>query len=402
MHCGGATRRVRRALRVGVATPFQHTIRSIERGRGRPWLVAAGALALAAAWTVWVATASLPVHQSSASGRIESDAQSRPIQAPVSGAVVASQLVVGMRVAAGDELVELDSTPLQLELAERRAHLTGLEAVAATLDRTAASESQVVSQIEREGQLAVREAMNSLDGARSDVDLAKRESERAEALAREGLSSESDLDSAKTRSAALGATASAMRTHVDRLRAATQLQIGERSVKVQELDRERAAARSAVEVERSAIARLEHEIARRSVRAPVAGVIGAIGAVTQSSFLREGSEVAVLVPEGHLRAVAMFRSSSAGRLRAGQPVLLRFPAYPWTVYGSRHGRVARVASEAVDHMLRVEIELVASEPSAIPIQHGLEITAAVTIETISPARLLLRHAGAWLDSADGS
>ena len=386
-----------------MATPFQHTIRSIERGRGRrPWLVAAGALALSAAWGVWFATASLPVHQSSVGGRIESDAQSRPIQAPVSGAIVASHVLVGARVAAGDVLVELDATPLRLELAERRARLAGLEAVAATLDRTAASESAVVSEIEREGKLAVRETMSSLDGARSDVDLANRESERAAALAREGLSSESDLDSAKSRSAALGAAASALRTRVDRLRAATRLQVVERAVKLRELDRERTAAHSAVEVERSAIERLEHEIARRTVRAPVAGVIGSVGLVTPGSFLREGSEVAVLVPDGHLRAVAVFRSSAAGRLRAGQEVLLRFPAYPWTVYGSRHGRVARVASEPVDHLLRVDIELVAGESSTIPIQHGLEISAEVTIETISPARLLLRHAGAWLDAADGS
>ena len=88
---------------------------------------------------------------------------------------------------------------------------------------------------------------------------------------------------------------------------------------------------------------------------PVAGAIGSVGAVQVGSHLSEGDEIAVLVPAGAPRAVVRFDATAGGRLRPGQPVVLRFPAYPWTAYGVRRGRVVRVASELVADLLRIEI-----------------------------------------------
>jgi multidrug resistance efflux pump len=380
-----------------MATPFRQTLRALERGRHRPWLVVGGALAIVAAWLAWFVAAEVEVTDASTSGRVESDAEARSIQAPVAGTVVAHHLEVGTRVTAGQPMLELDAAPLRLERDERAARLAGLEAEAARLAEQLDGERAVVAQLEREGSLAVREAESSLRGARAGVDLASSEASRAAELHREGASSQSELERATARSATAGADLDALRLRVDRLRAAGRLRTDERRIRVGELERLRDAAVAAVAVERSAIARLEHEIERRVVRSPADGVIGAVAPARVGSYLAEGDPVATLVPDGELRAVARFPASAAGRLRPGQAVVLRFPAYPWTAYGSRRGVVVRVASELSGELLAAEIDLAPDPASTIPLAHGLELTAEVTTERLSPARLLLRNAGALLD-----
>ncbi|HEU5059606.1 MAG TPA: HlyD family efflux transporter periplasmic adaptor subunit [Kofleriaceae bacterium] len=379
-----------------MATPFRHTIRALERGRARPWLVAGGALALVAAWLIWFFLAEVPIYQSSLGGRIESDAEARPIEAPVAGTIVGYHLAVDRRVGPGEILVELDATPIRLELAEVRARLTGLEAEMRTLEATRDSQQALIAELEQEGRLAVREAETSLRGLRADAELARRESERAAELHRDGLSSQSELDQATARRTQSGATVEALGVRVNRLRTSGRLQLDERRVRLSEVEREIAVVTGSMDLARGAIARLEHEIERRTIRAPLAGTIGSLGSARVGSYLSEGDDIAVLVPDGSLRAVCSFSAASAGRLHAGQPVVLRFPAFPWTAYGSRRGRVARVASEARDERLRVDIEIVDDPASRIALEHGQEVVAEVQTEVVSPALLLLRNAGVLL------
>lgn len=379
-----------------MATSFRHTIRSLERGRGRPWLVAGAALLLLGGWLCWFLLADVPIYQSSLGGRIESDAEARPIEAPVAGTIVAYHLSVDRRVRPGEVLVELDATPIRLELDEVRARLAGLEGEMRTLEQTRANQRALIAELDQEGKLAVREAETSLRGVRADAELARRESERTVELHKGGLSSESDLDQAAARQASSGANVEALGVRVNRLRASGRLQLEERRVRLTEVERDIAVVSGSMDLAKSSIARLEHEIERRTIRAPLAGTIGSLGPARVGSYLAEGDDIAVLVPDGSLRAVCAFPSSSAGRLHAGQPVVLRFPAYPWTAYGSRRGRVGRVASEPRDQRLRVDIEIEPDPATRIRLEHGQEVVAEVRTETVSPAMLLLRNAGVLL------
>jgi membrane fusion protein (multidrug efflux system) len=381
-------------------TSFRHTIRSLERGRRRPWIVIATALAVLGAWVAWFLFARVPVYQTNISGRIESDAQAHPLESPLAGIVVSNGLRVSMRVAAGDPLIELDASSLRLELDGLRARTSSLEKELEAIDRTQAVERSFIAELENEGDLAVREAKTSLRGVKADRRLAARERKRAALLRRAGVSSESDLERASAHLSTSSADVDALGLRVNRLRSTGRLQLGERQVRLAELERDRAVVTGSVDATRTSIASLQHEIDRHIVRAPVAGTIGSLGAADVGSFLREGDPIAVLVPDGSLRAVAMFPASAAGRLGPGQEVLLRFPAYSWTEYGSRRGRVARVASEAQEDRLRVDIDIEGDPASRIRLEHGQIVIAEVRTETISPARLLLRNAGVLLDDGD--
>src|SRR5689334_4980954 len=99
-----------------MALPFRHTIRTLEHGRGRPWLWAGTACVILGCWLVWSMVTRVAIYRSSLHGRIESREPARPIQVPVAGVVTRWQLSLGRRVAAGEVLVQLDTTSLELEL----------------------------------------------------------------------------------------------------------------------------------------------------------------------------------------------------------------------------------------------------------------------------------------------
>jgi membrane fusion protein (multidrug efflux system) len=72
----------------------------------------------------------------------------------------------------------------------------------------------------------------------------------------------------------------------------------------------------------------------------------------------------------------------------------RLDGFPWAQYGTPAATVTRVATEARDGAIRVELDLAPQTPTAIPLQHGLPGTVEVTVEHVSPATMVLRGVGA--------
>jgi membrane fusion protein (multidrug efflux system) len=145
--------------------------------------------------------------------------------------------------------------------------------------------------------------------------------------------------------------------------------------------------------------RLEHNIDKRRIRAPVSGRLGEITTLVPGAYIKEGDHLAAIVPKGKLTAVARFSPPAAlGRIRPEQPARIRLPGFPWTQYGSIKATVTRVASETRDGLVRVELDLHPEPGSPIPLQHGLPAEVEVEVERVSPAVLVLRAAGKLLTS----
>jgi multidrug resistance efflux pump len=142
------------------------------------------------------------------------------------------------------------------------------------------------------------------------------------------------------------------------------------------------------------ITRLEDEVDRRLIRAPVSGSLGEVANLRVGSVVRDGEKLATVVPEGKLRIVASFQPPDAlGRIRPGQYARMRLEGFPWTQFGSVAGTVTSVASEVRDGRIRVELAVNPNLVSRIPMQHGLPGTVEVQVEKISPATLVLRMVG---------
>ncbi|MEM7310250.1 MAG: HlyD family secretion protein [Planctomycetota bacterium] len=141
------------------------------------------------------------------------------------------------------------------------------------------------------------------------------------------------------------------------------------------------------------MARLEAEIARRSLRAPAAGEVAELTPLTRGSWVGAGATLATVVAPGALAVEADFPAAAAvGRIRPGQRGRLRLDGFPWARFGSVPVEVARVGAEARDGLVRVELHLDAGE-TAVPLGHGLVGTVEVEVERVSPFELLLRSAG---------
>src|SRR5262245_24294847 len=83
---------------------------------GRPAAIAAAAgVLLLAGWLSWFLFARVSVYDTSLAARLEVDAASYRVDAPVSGRVVRSLLVLGQEVKAGDVLIELEAETFRRE-----------------------------------------------------------------------------------------------------------------------------------------------------------------------------------------------------------------------------------------------------------------------------------------------
>lgn len=102
-----------------------------------------------------------------------------------------------------------------------------------------------------------------------------------------------------------------------------------------------------------AIAEIDQELtdnqARREmvIRAPQTGILTAI-AVNPGQAVNAGQTIATLLPElSHLEAELYAPSRSAGFIKPGMDVQLRFDAYPYEKFGQQHGRIIEVSKTAV-------------------------------------------------------
>ena len=147
---------------------------------------------------------------------------------------------------------------------------------------------------------------------------------------------------------------------------------------------------------------LERDIELRTIRAPVAGRIGAMGPLRPGTVIKEAARVATVIPRGQMRVTAHFDAAGAvGRVRQGQRGRLRLFGFPWTKFGTVETEVASVGNEASEGRVRVELTIAnAAAGLPIPVQHGLPGLVEVEVDNISPASLLLDAAGRFLDRRD--
>lgn len=148
--------------------------------------------------------------------------------------------------------------------------------------------------------------------------------------------------------------------------------------------------------------RLEQEQAdinlewRFVLRAPMAGRVAALE-VEPGDAVRPGRTLmTLLAPDARMQAVLLVPSRAAGFIEAGQPVRLRYDAFPHARFGSQPGEVVSVsasiltpaqvappgqADEPVYKVrVRPESDVVMAYGRALPLQAGMALDADVALE----------------------
>lgn len=367
-----------------------------DRGRGLLAGILCAALLLCV-WLAWAFLARLVVYESSETARLEVDRAVHVVQAPVDGRVVATHITLGQEVERGAVLVELDTATERLRANEARSHLSALahqlDALQAEID--AAKAALEASQLT--ARAALEEARAQLRQAHVAARFATQEAQRAQGLHARGYLSEADWQRAQAQAEQAQSTRERLRLAVSRLQQEHTTQARDRQVSLEALIRQRTRLEGEQITAQRTLERLTYETSRRRILAPVTGRIGETRPLRQGSVVEEGDMLAAVVPAGDLMVVADFsRAAALGRLKRGQPARLRLNSFHWAQYGTVAATVARVASEAHNGRVRVELQVPPAPHSAIPLQHGLTGAIEVEVERVAPATLVLRAAGQLL------
>jgi membrane fusion protein (multidrug efflux system) len=212
-----------------------------------------------------------------------------------------------------------------------------------------------------------------------------------------GVLAKADFERAQANATERRAAADSLRLAVNKLEQQQFTDVEDRRAHLEGLKSEVNRLRGVEATTQASIKRLEDEVDRRLIRAPINGRLGEVANVRVGSVVREGEKLAAVVPTGDLRIVASFQPADAlGRIQAGQPARLRLEGFPWTEYGSINATVTHVGSEVQDGRIRVELAVSPYSASRIPMQHGLPGTVQVEVERISPGSLILRVVGRGL------
>lgn len=380
-----------------MTTSFSRSRHSLDLdGFGRSLTVLAIVLLLLAGWTVWFFFARVSVYAVTDLARLETNEAVHPLQANVGGRVVAVHMVLGQTVERGEKLIELDSAAEGLALEEEKAHSTALALQIDALRGELASTEQALQESHAATLAALKEARARFDEAEAMVRYSEAEAERAMRLHSEGHIAESELARRRAEASQRRAAADALRLAVERLRMNQQSAESDRRAHTDQLERELAALEGQRATAAARIKRLQEEIDKHDIRAPVAGRIGEVANLQVGQMVDASERIGAVVPQGRLGIRAEFAPPvAAGRVRPGQRARLRLQGFSWTQYGSLAAQVSRVATEARQGRIQVELAVFPDPSTRLPLEHGLQGSVEVEIEQVSPATLVLRAAGRY-------
>lgn len=382
-----------------VSAPFARSMRALSTDRARaPRAGILVGIVLLGAWLAWFFGAKVSVYEVSETSRLETEHAAHSVDALASGRIKVFDLALNQEVEKGDVLVVLDSEAEERRLNEERTRLATLEPEMSALARVLAAYERSLADDRAATTVAVQGGKAKHDEAETSARLAGEEAARAKKLQERGAISEAEAKRAIARADETRAAARARALEADLESRAQRTRESQGIARIEDLRRELATLEGRRSTSLAIIAELEHEIERRTVRAPVAGRVEDVAVRTAGAWVKEGEKLGVIVPRGALRIVAELPPhTSIGRVRAGQTARVRLDGYPWTQYGAVGARVLSVASEPRNGHVRVELD-VTNEPSGrIPLQHGMTGTTEIEVDVASPAVLVLRATGQLLE-----
>jgi multidrug resistance efflux pump len=376
-------------------TAFSRSLRSLGADGFRLSVAGLGAgAALLAVWTGWAVVSRITLVGVSGQARIEADRAAHAIQSPVLGRVVRSNLTVGREVKAGDVLLELETEKEQNQIREQGTQMAVLAPELAALRAQVAAEERARDDERSASRAAIEQARAQSREAKASLGYAEEEARRLAKLRAEGLIAQREYERGRAEAERHRALADSSDIAVKRIDQEQRTRESEREARLRRLDADITKLVGQTASLQSAMPRLNYEVERRKVRAPISGRIGEVAMFRVGAIVQEGEKLGAIVPDGTLAVIAQFPPPAAmGRLRTGQKARMRLHGFPWAQYGAVEATVSRVSSEVRDGSVRVEL-VVAASP--VPLQHGMPGNVEVEIERISPASLMLRTAGRML------
>lgn len=365
-----------------------HTFAHFDLDRGPRRAAVVLVVALAAFMLlaiIWMATAHMEISVQ-APGRIIPSRRVQHIQSLEGGIIESIAVNEGDRVTKGAVLAVVANREFEANLAESRENYWGMRATVARLDAELAAHApdfpadvreHAAQQVERERQLYAerrREHTAALEAARQLVAQRRQELEQVQSqltfsreslhLAEESLSMEqnlerhgagarADLISARQQVTRLGGDVRTLELSQPRLQGA----IREAESRLAEVDSkyrsDASTQRNELQVKVAALEERMHgqsdKVTRRTLRAPVDGVVNRVLLRTLGGVAKAGESVMELVPaDDRLLIVGEIKPSDIAFLQPGQRAMVRISAYDSSIYGALEARVVQVGADVLN------------------------------------------------------
>jgi HlyD family secretion protein len=274
----------------------------------------------------------------------------------VSGIIATLRVSEGDIVRKGDIIATLDGEELRQQVAESRAELRATQARLAELKAGGRREE-------------IASACAKVDALRLTAARLEREKERSKALAEAGALS------AQVREGAENASLVATKTLEAEQQALSLLKAGARSEAI-------ATARAALDGARARLARINSNLGRAEIRAPLSGRVLRkfvdVGAVVSFGLpytenyvtLGPGSPIVSIGQLEGLEAVADINQTDLGRISTGEKVEVRADAFPDKTY---HARVSRFSPRADRNKNTVEVMVRFEDPVPGELAHDMSV-----------------------------
>ncbi len=370
---------------------FEDTTRSLEGDQGPRLVVLRVVIAMIVIWAAWMGFGRVTLYAASTQAQVRAEGAVR-LRAPVSGVVREVAVRLGQRVEAGQPLVQLDDTEVAHELAAAEARLAAHEARLLSLDEAGAADDVSAEAARSVGSASLGQSIASLREAEVLHADAVEQEARTVALAEAGAVSRSELEQASAHRAVLAARLEAARREVSRLRGEQHRSTALLQAGAHRHEEERQALLGEISAARALVARWREQVARRSLTAPVAGVVAEMQPLHAGQYVDAGASLVVVVPDAPPVVEARFPAERAvGRIRAGQRAMVKVKGAMGGLLGARAAVVQQVGSEpGPDGSVTVYLGFPETHED---LQHGLLAEVEVAVEQVSPWTVALRAAG---------
>ena len=372
---------------------FSRTLQSLRADR-QPWGLAGLALLLVfLALLAWIFLARLTVYEVSTTARLEVLSAPQSVSAAVEGRVVESKLRIGMELAVGDTLVQLDGDGVRLAMDEPQQQILAARSRLESLSKQVSAKQQSIAALVKARKLALQEAQAQFEAVEIRTRFARQSLQRAETLAKQNAIAKEELEKIRSEATATEALFQAAQLKIalgEQDRIAQQQQ---QESELAGIEQEMAKLTGDVAINEALLKRLRHDLELRTIKAYVAGHVEEVMPFRVGSVVKPAEKLATIVPPGEPRVVAYLPVIAVGRIIVGQTAHLRMDGFPWTQYGTLSATVTGVGSESTDGLIRVELAVYPDPTSRIPLQHGQTGSVEIEVEQASPATLILRAAG---------
>lgn len=152
------------------------------------------------------------------------------------------------------------------------------------------------------------------------------------------------------------------------------------------------------------LAKANRKLAAMTIRSPETGVVQASAITTLGQVISPGTELMRIVPtDQKLEIEAFIPNRDVGFVSAGQEAVIKVEAFPFTRFGSLHGEVLRVATDAIPEPDARQLEEMSSgqSQSLVPVTNAQRVQNLVYPVVINPHQTALNVNGQMIPLAPG-